>query len=704
MKLSKIKIQNYKGLLEEEFSPTSFSCLVGENNAGKSTLMQAIDYSLGLKTKLDEKVFYDPEKPIIFDCFFTDVEEADLERLQEVHRNKLKPDIYNNQFSYRLIVRHSEKGMFKVLKPVPKEKLYRNNVIDDLFKGKTKKTDVEEVMRVNYPNIKLPEKVSQSNCKASVKEYASQLAGEDLEMGESELASGISQSIANLLPEVIYIPAVKNLEEDARFSGNKGTSFSKIIQLILDDIKDDFKLFNDAMDDLNSKLNRLVDEETGAITDNRHKEVIDTESRIEHYLKKNFPYAKVELEIPPPELKSVFSSAKLLIDDGSKDQVDAKGDGIKRSLIFSLLQVYVEKLEERRKASQDEGTAESKRKPLIFLFEEPELYLHPNSQMILFRTLESISKDYQVMVTTHSPAFFYPGVTADFTRVAKVDHQPKPIGKLHNINFDLSLDDAQSFKLAKYEHADAAFFSNKVVLFEGESDEFFLNHISKIIGAEHDFSINNISLVKCGGKGSFKKFKNFFNQFGIAVYIICDLDCITSGFESLGASAELVELKNQSLTTINEKIKNGEISGEVSDKKIKKSLQKETWAEAYKELKELMSPLQEGDQITLKHLELIQELFVWEKNYEVLNALETNKEAKNLINPLFEKLREENIFILKKGAIESYYPESVSGGTKPEKAISAIELIKNLDDVQKLSEIEGDNETELEVIIKKISL
>jgi predicted ATP-binding protein involved in virulence len=40
MRLARVLIANFKGLREVQFEPTRFSCLVGENNAGKSTVLQ----------------------------------------------------------------------------------------------------------------------------------------------------------------------------------------------------------------------------------------------------------------------------------------------------------------------------------------------------------------------------------------------------------------------------------------------------------------------------------------------------------------------------------------------------------------------------------------------------------------------------------------------------------------------------------------
>ena len=188
-------------------------------------------------------------------------------------------------------------------------------------------------------------------------------------------------------------------------------------------------------------LNRIVDGE--ATIDRRHQKVKDLESLVETFLRENFPQAKLELQIPPPELKAILNAAQIFVDDGSKDLIDHKGDGIKRSLTFALLQTYVHHLSGRQVNPEADAPAPQ---PLIFLFEEPELYLHPRSQKVLFNTLGKIADEHQVIVTTHSPLFFAPGVTAAFVRVAKKATLPKPVGELFRVQFDLDPTDAEAFR------------------------------------------------------------------------------------------------------------------------------------------------------------------------------------------------------------------------------------------------------------------
>jgi putative ATP-dependent endonuclease of OLD family len=56
----------------------------------------------------------------------------------------------------------------------------------------------------------------------------------------------------------------------------------------------------------------------------------------------------------------------------------------------------------------------------LLLFEEPELFLHPKAQHILFDALRVFAKEHHVLVTTHSPMFFGPGATETFVKLRKV--------------------------------------------------------------------------------------------------------------------------------------------------------------------------------------------------------------------------------------------------------------------------------------------
>jgi len=645
MKIEEIEIENFKGLKKAVFKPKSFTCLVGENNSSKSSVLQSLVYTLNRPSLLPDSLFYDYSKPIIFKCAFSEITSHDLNRLVEEHKTKIEPLIEDGKF--RLIIKYycNEKVDLKILKKVPVEPRLKDEFIDEVFKGK-KGGAVREVVLSNYPQWLegFPDGANLTQAKEYIRSKIRELSQDKFQLDEAALPSGISASITSFLPEAIYIPAVKNLSDDVKAA--QSTSFGRLLALLLEDISPDLEQFNTSLVTLKKLLNRVVEE--GVELDERHEKVKGLEKLVEGFLGENFPKVKVELQIPPPELKTILNTAQIYIDDGSKDLIDHKGDGIKRSLTFALLRTYVHQLEKRKLVSGDGIPS----RPLCFLFEEPELYLHPRSQKILFDTLGSVSKDHQVIVTTHSPLFFAPGMTASFVRLAKQEASPKPVGILHPVDFDLNTEQAQNFKLARFENADAGFFSSKVVLFEGESDDFFIRHVAKKLNPDWDFDRANIALIRVGGKGNFQKFRKFFDCFGIDVIVVADLDVLFDGYEHLCATEVCSNLRDAIITSIDQRIIERGIKAETTSNRIKRKITKENWKTRYESAKEGLRECQQTGEITPDAMRKIDGLFTWEQDDARLKAVMEDTESSDVVIPLIDKLRGEGICILRKGSIE----------------------------------------------------
>lgn len=449
MKLARIHISNFKGLRSETFEPGRFSCLVGENNAGKSTVLQAIVAGLKRQPQLEAELFYDQSAPIEFRMEYSDISEVDLARLAEEHRGKIEELVVDGRLVLIMRYRVGQKIEIKAERQEPREERYRDEAISAVFANK-RGAAVRRALEENYPEFGdgTPADLNVGGAKAHLKARIAELPRDQFLPVEGALPTGASASISALLPEPIYIPAVKNLSDDLKTS--QSTSFGRLLGLLLDDMAPDLADVTASLAQLNQFFNR--EDRGGQVVDNRHEKVRNLEASVEGYLKENFPFVKIELKVPPPELRTILNTAQIFVDDGSKDLIDNKGDGIKRSLTFALLQCYVQRLQR----NGVDGAA-IPHPPLLFLFEEPELYLHPRSQRILFGTLQRISHDFQVVVTTHSPLFFAPGATASFVRVAKESAEPKPVGRLRAVNFELGAASADVFKMARFENADAAF-------------------------------------------------------------------------------------------------------------------------------------------------------------------------------------------------------------------------------------------------------
>lgn len=672
MRLERISISNFKSIRSQSFEPSKFGCLVGENNAGKSTVMQAIVYGLNRPAQLPPSNFYDPTAAVTFELQFSGVDASHIARLAEEAQDKIAALVVGGDFSLRVQYAPNEKVAVAVLRSVPIEPRYQSNVIDAAFVGKRGQGAIEQVIAEVYPEFKavqLEPVTTISAAKAFISAQIEALAKDQFTLSYAPLPTGIASSIAPLLPEAIYIPAVKNLNDDLKTT--QSTSFGRLLGLLLEDMTADLENIDQSLQALNTLLNRVKvgDEEN----DNRHEKVRQLEDEVQGLLAENFPSVKVQLHIPPPELKTILNAAQIFIDDGSLDLIDNKGDGIKRSLMFALLQAYVKRLERQAQGLAEQGIATC---PLMFLFEEPELYLHPRSQRVLFGTLARISNTHQVLVTTHSPMFFEPGVTASFVRVAKRPDLPKPVAVLYPVNFELNAADAETFRLARFEHADAAFFSQSVVLFEGESDDAYCRHVAKLIDTTWDFDKKNIAMVKVSGKGNFQKFRTFFESFGIRVKIVADLDAIFDGFQHLGATEATVNLKSVAVQTLDARIAALGIVANPSARQIKKRVAKDSWRAQYVAAREALRKVHQGAAVDDATIELLDGLFVWEKDTTRLQICTQDVEAAAALVPLLDSLREQGICVLARGAIEDYYPENVAqASSKPDRALAACSAV-----------------------------
>lgn len=678
MLLEAIHISNFKGLRSVEFRPGNFGCLVGENNAGKSSVLQAIVWALGRTGQLPTGLYYDKDLPVEFRLTFTNVTDEHLMRLAAEHRNRISELIIEGRLEIVVRYRPQQKCETTAIKRVPAESRYREDAIGEALQG-LRPPAVARAVREQYAEFAegLADDANITAAKAHLSAQISDLPPEQFQAVEGALPTGISTSIANLLPEAIYIPAVKDLSDDLKTS--QSTTFGRLLGILLDDLNPHLAQIELSLATLNEMLNRV--EERGELIDRRHQHVQNLEGRIENFLRDNFPSIRLELNVPPPELKTILNTAEIYIDDGSKDRIDNKGDGLKRSLTFALLQTYVEQRDRVAQAQLEDDVEVPARRPLLFLFEEPELYLHPRSQKVLFATLSRISENNQVVVTTHSPLFFAPGATASFVRIAKVNSEPKPEARLYPVDVALDPDNAEVFRLARFENADAAFFSRRVVLFEGESDDAYCKHVAKTLNPNWCFDTHSVSMVRVSGKGNFSKFRRFFEAFGIEVKLVADLDALFDGYQHLSAPQELAEVRDVAIAAIDARIAELGIRAEPAARQIRDKVHGNTWRQRYGLVKEALEQVRETNLVTLETVALFESLFTWEEEVARVKACREDEASRSELTPLLDGLRDAGICVLSRGAIEDYYPVGAENGSKPQRALAAIELITGPADI-----------------------
>ena len=541
---------------------------------------------------------------------------------------------------------------------------------------------------------------SQVKARDLIAKYVASLPEDDFTMEETDLPSGIDNSIKPLIPEPIYIPAVKDFHDELKTT--QSTSFGKLMNFLLGTLETDLADTARVFEALGRKLNGV--DLDGNPVDERWESVKTIEETIQRNLEETFSNAKVQLKIPPPEIKTILSQATIVADDGVSGPLENKGDGFKRAVIFSLIRSYAQLNQET--AHEDEDLDNEKpRRRFLFLFEEPELYLHPRAQNILFEALGTISQKYQVVVSTHSPFFFSADRTTTFVKMEKKirESDMPPCSKCLPINLDnVSVKD--SFQLISYETSNSAFFSSKIVLVEGDSELIVLPHIARIINEDWNCRSQSISFVKVNGKGSFGRYKDFFSRFSVKVCVIADLDIILHDFDKLQPSEEAKRLREELLVDIDQVI---DIENRL-EQPNPKLLYSELQSQKFERLCERFFEARRcGDYDAVE--QTLKELLDFQRYVPRREVLKRPPNDGILLKKrkLLEELRMSGAFVWESGDIEDYYPEGVTGRDKPSKAQSFCHLVTQRSQIEKLcGSISTDGNVgslpELEIVLRGV--
>ena len=197
----------------------------------------------------------------------------------------------------------------------------------------------------------------------------------------------------------------ENIAEE--FTLNESSIFGKLLSNLID------KFFqNDKFREAKLKLQELVqilNKKTpdGKDNDERPIEITTIEQKLEDELQAWGTC--IDIQINPPEIDKIFKlNTTVWIDDGTRTEVSRKGQGLQRSVIFALMKSYAKitkQLKEEREIIKT--STRQKSDSVFFLYEEPELYLHPQAEKELYRSLKDLAalECNQVILTTHSSSF-----------------------------------------------------------------------------------------------------------------------------------------------------------------------------------------------------------------------------------------------------------------------------------------------------------
>jgi putative ATP-dependent endonuclease of OLD family len=683
MKVSNLHVLNYRGLKDVSMPLSQFVCITGENNGGKSSVLQCLSLFLS-GSALKATDFFDTGKPVSIAVTLSEVSEGDLKLLAKEHRERIAALIVNKELT--LVRQYGTDGKSQLghNSLAPKEARFSTEVVAPLVALKKGGPLKEAVLKI-FPELagKVTGSSTQTAVKKMVQTLGAALPPEAKEMRFTSLPTGLDKSVTPMLPERIYIPAVKDLADDTKTA--ETSSFGKILAIVIKAIEPLLTKENDLFEKLSKKLTRFVGAD-GKIEDGRLEKIQNIEKTIERYVRESFTSVSLEIEIPPPELKSVLATARILADDGVKGPLELKGDGLRRAVVFSILRTYVEFA--RQAGNEGRTEAEQAERGYLLLFEEPELFLHPDAQKILFDALGVFSKNNHVVVTTHSPLFLGPEATATFIRLAKTTETgaSKPFTKSCYVDLT-GINPRDEFQIICFENNSAAFFSKRVVLVEGDSDFIVFPHIAATLNKDWDCRSRSIAFVRVGGKGSIARYRRFFAKFDVPVFVISDLDCLENDFDKLDPSDAAKQLRTDLIQKVDAANAAAGIGTAARIDDVKK-------AQAKPEIRRLWDNVRAAkatydvNKSKLSELDAaVDAFFAWEKKSIRRDSIQKAEqpEVKAIKLALIWELRKKGVFILERGTLDDYYPAGVTGPDKPSRAQAFRDSIKTREKLLSLS-------------------
>jgi energy-coupling factor transporter ATP-binding protein EcfA2 len=666
MLLSHLRILNYKGLREIDIPLSQFVCLIGENNAGKSSVLQAMALFFS-GSALHKSHYFDPSHDVRIELTLTEISEADLNHLVPQHRERVTPLLKGGALTLTRIYGSDGKSVLRYRARVPRDDRFAEANVAELVKGQKPGKPFLATVVQQFPELEgiASEKMNQGEMKSAILKLEEALPDDQKIDADKELPTGLDKSIYPMLPEPLYIPAVKDLRDDVKTS--ESTPFGKILGILLKAIEPELSEEQTLFARLNEKLNRVAQAD-GTERDDRLVPIRTIEETVERFVQDSFRAVKLRITIPPPELKTVLSSAQIYANDGVDGHIETKGDGLRRAIVFAILRSFVQLSKTGLIHDDPAHTPTDPR--YILLFEEPELYLHPKAQEILFEALGTFSQRHPVVVTTHSPAFFGPHKTTTFVKMRKKiipTVAEKPFGTA--IPIDLTNMSARDrFQLICYENNNIAFFADTVVLVEGDSDCIVLPHIARLLDSAWDCSQAPVRFARIGGKGSIRRYRQFFEHFGTRIVVVADLDLLLgTEFMLVDPTEEARTLRDQLLAATDAYVEKNGGFPEPTHGEVKERFKRGDLKVCFREAKGLVEAFKNGRSSAEDALAAFNGLIDWERYSGRKVALRTATDEKivRTKRSLLECLRAVGVCVLERGAIEDYYPQSIDGDGKP---------------------------------------
>jgi len=457
--LSRVEIKGFRSHYDTNVNLfNDMNILIGQNNTGKTSFLQAIDYVLGItrKSPIEDDFYisnksFNPQnaKPI---KIIIEFRETDTNRFNDTIIKSFNNAI---QFDENIINSQSELDPIRFFKICYE---YKYNTDLDKFE------DIKYFVDMHNQRLK---PLNKSIVKKEHLEYF----------------------------PFYYLRSLRNLRNEIK---NKKSYWSKIKEKIN---------YQDKMDEILSSLKEINKKvlENDVIVEKIKNKLIELKNNI------IFPVDTIELNTFSKRDWEILDNLNIYYKlEGTNFDIPffKSGDGTQNILLFLIFTIYIELMIE----------SDKKIYPIIGL-EEPEVHIHPQAQRALFQQISKIKG--QKIISTHSPYIVDQSDIYNFILFKLFNNRTiiKKIPKYKtNFDFKYGLSNAEYIQNKYFNNEEELlikrfilyknpelFFSSAFILCEGESEKFFIEGIfpyyyMKKYKVLKYLNQLGVSVIQCEGK------------------------------------------------------------------------------------------------------------------------------------------------------------------------------------------------------------
>ena len=531
MKLHSLQIDGFKRIRSTKILFGDATFLIGPNNAGKSTVLKAIEWLLSAKKSIPSSEYFS----VIDDETGETKPAVDTITLEAEFRNLPIEAIEWRGFKGRIFSYPTDDVSDSGLSVTYKKTYTLGKDVVIEFRSK------ERAIKPEFASYKTGQDLIDKGAPAAevldlfpdlaAKIGASKAAQEKLDQIDAiwdtkdsetwfQNPGGIPGVVLKMLPRFLLIPADTSVSE---IEGTSAGVLGKTLNELFEDVRGTSNNYAQAQEYLNKLAQELDPEDSGS---EFGKMITELNAVLASVFPDSQLHATASLSDPKTALKPTFN---VEMSSNVRTPVSHQGSGMIRAAAFGMLRFRQKWLSKR----EDDHV-----RSLIVCFEEPEIYLHPSAANQMRDTIYELSgHESQIVATTHSPFIIdlarkpkqilnslrcdVAGVTASPFNVTDAFLALENDAKAH-VKMLLRVDD----------HVARVFFTKHIIIIEGDTEEVVIKETLKRLPKERYLKIvSDFEIVKARGKASIIGLVKYLVAMGITPIVVHDRDGGIAGAE-----------------------------------------------------------------------------------------------------------------------------------------------------------------------------